>query len=344
MDNEVDIFLITEDGKKYPLDVPQSCKYNYLKEKLKKLIFKTEHFYILHQKNKYNRNTLNEILTFKPGDIILGFKTVVNECYSKNVCFHLNANVNEADMKTVPLTGILLICLLKYIAKKITNVEVIQSRTLKSIIYELKKDMDLSDDPQKDIKANLSQNEGSNLITYKNYINQIISEKHIQYLINLFDHNNQKQIKAYWSQLSKYEEFNQLFEKEFTKAIEKSYFDYSLIGVSIYQQEKRQKYLKEFEECENRVVKYLFHGSQIDPISKIITNGFLYSRKPFYGMGIYFSDMLDYVSFYSGGHDYKSRRDNFGKTLPVGETFSCVGAEVYYDDDLKKKYMIFLIM
>ena len=105
MDNEVDIFLITEDGKKYPLDVPQSCKYNYLKEKLKKLIFKTEHFYILHQKNKYNRNTLNEILTFKPGDIILGFKTVVNECYSKNVCFHLNANVNEADMKTVPLTG-----------------------------------------------------------------------------------------------------------------------------------------------------------------------------------------------------------------------------------------------
>ena len=139
MDNEVDIFLLTEDGKKYPLDVPQSIKYSYLKDKLKKLIFKNDHFYILHQNKKYNANTLNEVLNFKPGDIIIGIKTVVNESFTKNVCFHLNTNVDEADMNTVPLTGILLICLMRFIAKKIINVEVIQSRTLKSIIYDLKK-------------------------------------------------------------------------------------------------------------------------------------------------------------------------------------------------------------
>ena len=48
-------------------------------------------------------------------------------------------------------------------------------------------------------------------------------------------------------------------------------------------------------------------------------------------MGIYFSDMLDYVSFYSGGTDYDTRRDLFGKILPVQSTFSCVSAEVFYN-------------
>ena len=88
--------------------------------------------------------------------------------------------------------------------------------------------------------------------------------------------------------------------------------------------------------CPNLVVKYLFHGTQIDPISKIITNGFLYTRKAFYGMGIYFSDMLDYVSFYAGGKDYNSRRKNFGSVLPVNSIFTCVSAEIYYSQSKKR--------
>ena len=89
--------------------------------------------------------------------------------------------------------------------------------------------------------------------------------------------------------------------------------------------------------CPNLIVRYLFHGTQIDPISKIITGGFRYTRKAFYGMGIYFSDMLDYVSFYSGGKNYESRRDNFGSVLNVKDTFSCVSAEVYYSKSKKKE-------
>ena len=73
------------------------------------------------------------------------------------------------------------------------------------------------------------------------------------------------------NQLSKYEVFNKIFEKDFAEAIEKSYFDYSLISVSIYQQEKRKKYIEEYKKCPNPIVKYLFHGAQIGPITKIIT-------------------------------------------------------------------------
>jgi hypothetical protein len=47
-------------------------------------------------------------------------------------------------------------------------------------------------------------------------------------------------------------------------------------------------------------------------------------------MGIYFTDMLDYVAFYCGGTDFKTRRQFFGKVLPVDITFSCVCAEIYY--------------
>ena len=37
----------------------------------------------------------------------------------------------------------------------------------------------LTDNPQKDIKSNLMQKEGSNIITYINYIKHIVKEKEI---------------------------------------------------------------------------------------------------------------------------------------------------------------------
>ena len=94
----------------------------------------------------------------------------------------------------------------------------------------------------------------------------------------------------------------------------------------------------------NLVVKYLFHGTQVDPVSKIITGGFLYTKKAFYGMGIYFSDMLDYVSFYAGGKDFYTRRDYFGKILPVNTVFSCVSAEVYYSHNKKRDVFDFSLV
>lgn len=68
-----------------------------------------------------------------------------------------------------------------------------------------------------------------------------------------------------------------------------------------------------------------------------MTGGFKYVRRPFYGMGIYLSDILDYVSFYSGGKDFESRREKFGLILPVNSTFSCVASEIFYSQDLKTK-------
>ena len=83
------------------------------------------------------------------------------------------------------------------------------------------------------------------------------------------------------------------------------------------------------------IKKILYHGSQIDPISKILTTEFKYSKRPFYGMGIYFSNIIDYIAFYTGGNTFENRRDNFGKVIPVNSTFSFIGCEIFYD---KKKF------
>ena len=205
--------------------------------------------------------------------------------------------------------------------------------------------MKLEESPEADIKSNLMEKSGGDIISYSNYVSSVINDDDLNNLLKLVGQSMENQIIKYWSILSKYEEFNKKFEAELFKAIKKSYFDYSLIGLSLYEQGDRIKYLKAKEDCPDPVItRYLFHGTQIDPISKIITGGFLYTRKPFYGMGIYFSDMLDYVSFYSGGNDFYSRRDNFGKILPVNSTFSCVSAEVFYCKGLKKEIYDFSYM
>ena len=336
MENEeLDVFVIMEDGKKYTIEVEKSITYRELMEAIKGRITKHNHFYVTFNGKKYTKDNKNDILNFNKSDKIYLFLTVVNE--SNNVAFHLNPDVDESDAKVLPLSGILQLCLLKYIAKNMNDNEInkIASNEIRNIILDLQKEMDLNDDPQKDIYTNLSQKDGNNIITYINYIEHIATEKEIRNLISLCNQNKKNQINKYWSQISKYEQFNQLFQKDFKKAIENSYFDYSLIGVSIYQQEKRKKFISDFNKCNNRVLKFLFHGTQIDPVSKIITGGFLYTKKAFYGMGIYFSDMLDYISFYCGGETYDDRRDNFGKTIPKGNNFSCVSTAIFYDKDEK---------
>ena len=104
----------------------------------------------------------------------------------------------------------------------------------------------------------------------------------------------------------------------------------------MYEQTNREKFIQSMEKCPNLMVKYLFHGSQIDPISKIITNGFIYPRRAFYGIGIYFSDKLDYVSFFSKMSNYASKRDNFNSIVAINEMFTCVSSQVFYSKDKKK--------
>ena len=329
--SKVDILVEDDTGITFLIECPQSISYSNFKEilKIKVLDEKVKRYYIIFKGKKYNDKNKQEILNFLNGDKVVIVNTLIKEGVFAKV--HMNPELDEVSEKLGKLTGFLRLILIKYISTSIKDINLIASPEIKEIVSELRKDMKIEEDPEEDIKSNLKETSGKDIISYTKYVCSIISDQDIDNLLSLIGENLRNNIKNYWSILTLYEKFNKSFGQELFKIIKNSYFDYSLIGLSIYQQSNRKNYLQTMNDCSNLIKKYLFHGTQIDPISKIITKGFLYSRKPFYGMGIYFTDMLDYVSFYCGGNDFNSRRNYFGKILPVNTTFSCVGAEIYYD-------------
>lgn len=230
------------------------------------------------------------------------------------------------------MTGILRLILIKYISFFIENVNLITYPQIKDIVIELQKDINIQENAEKDIISNLKEKSGNNILSYSQYVCYMMNDQAINYLLSFIENNNKNYILNFWNKLSKYDMFNKNFEVEISKAIRESYFDYALISLSIFERKKIEDYLQAKKNCPDVITKYLFHGTQIEPISKIITDQFLYAKKAFYGMGIYFTDSLDYVSFYCGGKNFEERRLYFGKTLPINKTFSCVGAEVFYSE------------
>ena len=333
---KVNIFIIDNEKKTYMIECPKTILFCEFKKIIKKSILsiKKDNFSIVFNNKIYTNENNNDILQFENGNKVeVSLDGRIKEAFF--VDFQKNPQSNEEDLVLGQLTGILRLILIKYIANFI-NINLINNQVIRDIISELQKGMKLVDNPQQNICTNLMQTTGGDIISYTKYVCSVINDIEINNLLALLEVSKRNQIHKYWSILCKYEEFNNKFGQELFKAIENSYFDYSLIGLSIYQQSNRNSYLQARSMCPNLVKKYLFHGTQIDKISKIITTGFLYARRPFYGMGIYFSDMLDYVLFYGGGKDYIDRRNNFGIVPPVNSTFSCVGAEVYYNQNLFK--------
>ena len=68
-------------------------------------------------------------------------------------------------------------------------------------------------------------------------------------------------------------------EEEISKNLKEAYFDYSIISLGILNKQDRKIYEKGKSNCDNLVKRSLYHGTQIDPISKILTTDFKYTKK-----------------------------------------------------------------
>ena len=243
---------------------------------------------------------------------------------------------DDEDVPIINLTGMLKLCLLQLISYYITD-EQLNKISLKDIIKELKTEMKLNKETGEEIKSLLSDNSGNNLLEYAKYVNEAVKNKDIDDLINILDKKQKEDVKKYWKTLSKYQKYNEFFEEELSKNLKESFLDYSVKSLAILSKQNKKKYEASKSQCPNVVKRILYHGTQIDVISKIMTDDFKYTKKAFYGMGIYFSDMLDYVGFYAGGTNFRNRRANFGKILPVNTNFSLIASEIYYDSKKFKK-------
>ena len=243
---------------------------------------------------------------------------------------------DDEDVPIINLTGMLKLCLLQLISYYITD-EQLNKISLKDIIKELKTEMKLNKETGEEIKSLLSDNSGNNLLEYAKYVNEAVKNKEIDDLINILDKKQKEDVKKYWKTLSKYQKYNEFFEEELSKNLKESFLDYSVKSLAILSKQNKKKYEASKSQCPNVVKRILYHGTQIDVISKIMTDDFKYTKKAFYGMGIYFSDMLDYVGFYAGGTNFTNRRENFGKILPINTNFSLIASEIYYDSKKFKK-------
>ena len=186
------------------------------------------------------------------------------------------------------------------------------------------------DSPKEGIKKVLKNIKGRNIISISNYVNEIINKEIIKNLINLLNKNNKKEIEDIYDRLLKYNEYIKIFDKGFEETKKESIFDYSIISMIIIERQDFNKFEEERNKCPNRIDKLLFHGTQIEPISCILTDLFRRSENSGYqhGKGVYFTDTLDYCWYYGGD---VNNRNNKNKIPNIDDKFTLIASCTYYN-------------
>jgi hypothetical protein len=139
--------------------------------------------------------------------------------------------------------------------------------------------------------------------------------------------------------INKLDEYNKFFDIEIEKALKNSIFEYKMINISIIERNS-EVYEKKKSICPNIEVKILFHGSNVDAITGILSGQFRDATVAIFGNGVYFTDELDYAWYYAGEKEEGRKRSHNWNNIPnVGATFSVVASQIYYDSSkLEKVY------
>ena len=125
---------------------------------------------------------------------------------------------------------------------------------------------------------------------------------------------------------------NNKFEEEFQSALKDSIFEFHKTGLIIVNKDKEyEKYEQGKNSCPNCETKFLYHGTKIEYSSEILPNNFKVGRDCWYGLGIYFSDQIDYARYYWNGLQHVN------KIPKIDESFSLIASEVYYDRTKRKQ-------
>ena len=139
----------------------------------------------------------------------------------------------------------------------------------------------------------------------------------------------EQQEKNQFRLLKNLEEFNDLFDKEIEEALKKTYFEFKITHIFLVDKEK-EDYITQKSQCENIIVKILYHGTKVDSAINILSTHFRDSTHHAIGTGVYFTDLLDYAWNYTSINPMHIPK--------VGESFSFVASEVYYDE-LKTEFV-----
>ena len=172
---EIDIFVIDENDKKYMFEVLPNIKCIDLIKKIETSL-KKHNLTIRHKSKVYtiDKNE-NDILNLEQRDIIYIIRNINLEKYQPNKA---PLNIKESNISIEQLNGILNLSILKHIAEKIEDIEKINSPELKGIISYLKNN-EYEIEIKEGIIASLKDKKGNNIMTYANYIDSIINKKEL---------------------------------------------------------------------------------------------------------------------------------------------------------------------
>ena len=240
-------------------------------------------------------------------------------------------SIFKSFQKEEELYGLLKLCLLKEISSKLGDEQIKKLPDLLSCIVTILKKGYITDPINKEeIKKVLKKMKGSNILNFSKYIHESINSSNINILLHFLNNEDLKEIKDIKNRLLNYNEYIQIFEKDFEKRKRNSIFEFSIISLVIMEREDFQTFEKERKNCPNRIDRILYHGTSIEPISCILTGYFRKSIDRCYqhGKGVYFTDTLDYCWFYGGE---KSNRSNGNKIPAINETFTLIACSIYYD-------------
>ena len=315
---------------------------NITNEDMKKLEY-SKNFGGANKKNPYNIEPFNK-------DHIFDYQNSIN--YNENNNNYLNEkqdqvsssfNVRVAQLKNNHIDGPLknLNCLLKFwllknISNKIENIYDFEN------FKDIKETLEIFNSNQ-DCKGNKNSNNGENYKEDKNSKEDKNILNYLKYLdiINL-DLNSlieklpkekqemKSEILNYWKYLSKFEEYNNDFEHKLFEDLKNCHLDYSIENMNIIERDNPEEYEHKKKECKNMKIMILYHISKINSDSNILNMELEYSNKSIYGRGFYFSDSIDYII----------RCQNNENIPKIGESFSLMACEIFYNEEKLKEFDI----
>ena len=284
-----------------------------------------------------NKN-LNNINSFIKDNIPFyqnynNFESNNNYLYKKQREVSPSFNVRIAQSKYNYIDGPLkdLNCLLKFlllqnISNKIENISNFEnSKEIEEILKLFKNKKDIQ------IQENNNSKEGNNILDYLKYLDNMDLDLH-SLIDNLFKEKQElkNEIINYWKYLSKYEEYNNDFEHKLFEDLKNCHLDYSIEEMNILERDNPEEYEQKKKKCKNMKKMILYHISEINADSNKLNMELEYSNKSIYGKGFYFSDSIDYIL----------KCQNNGEIPEIGETFSLMACEIFYDEEKLKEFDI----
>ena len=132
---------------------------------------------------------------------------------------------------------------------------------------------------------------------------------------------------------NEFQEYLVEFEKDFENSLKNSIFEYNTKFIA-YNYNHDENYISEKLRCNNIKTKFLFHGTSSWAISRILSDNFKHANTHFFGIGTYFTDLLDYSWFYAfdspTSNDFGKFR-NVGKIPKINDSFSIIVSEIFFD-------------